>query len=705
MTSKSLPLFFSLFLPLCLLSILLWAFHPSPVYAATIIVTTTTDENDGCAVGTGCSIREAITTAVAGDTIDIPAGTYTLALGQLSVSKSLIFTGAGSATTVINGNATNRVFTVSGVSTVLSLNDLTIRNGAIIGAADGGGMLITAGTVTLADVVVENNSSGRNGGGIYITAGTLTLINTTIQNNTTTTSGGGVYSRGGSVTLQSGQISLNLAASGGGVYVNQGGATFTQEAGTIDQNTATANMGGAGIYVNMGSFVMNGGQINNNTATAPAANDPFPGGGVYIATGSATLNGGEIHNNTAYRGAGVLVNNGTLTLDGGQILSNTATYGGGVYVVQTNGLLDVITGTIAYNAANPAIADFGGGGVYVFNGSITMQGGVIRNNTTNYNGAGINVAQGTVTLTGGEISNNTASNSGGGLYARNSAAVMTVSDAVITNNSPNAFGIEDGTVTFRGNDISTHTTVFRQTGGTLTAYANNISSFTTGVNSTGGTFNGRHNWWGDYTPAGVGNTAAFDYRLGAPVLDWGLGALADGATISGGTGQGVVVSHGSVVPFNLPATPSGTLCSGFYDFFTAPGASNNWTVQVPVSASSACDLTFNSDRLYHFALNGSNAPNTACTPVATCWVLYGSVSHTVGSPRTLNVTLTTAELGGTPIIAGNTSGNSPTAITLSTLTAESHIAWAGLTALAGLLLVTTTAVSLRRRGMNRELNG
>src|SRR5205823_8214495 len=46
--------------------------------ADTVQVTTTTDENDGCLVGTGCSLREAIAVASSGDTVLIPAGTYTL---------------------------------------------------------------------------------------------------------------------------------------------------------------------------------------------------------------------------------------------------------------------------------------------------------------------------------------------------------------------------------------------------------------------------------------------------------------------------------------------------------------------------------------------------------------------------------------------------------------------------------------------------
>ena len=45
--------------------------------AATLTVTKTADTNDSIC-DADCSLREAISTAISGDTIDIPAGVYTL---------------------------------------------------------------------------------------------------------------------------------------------------------------------------------------------------------------------------------------------------------------------------------------------------------------------------------------------------------------------------------------------------------------------------------------------------------------------------------------------------------------------------------------------------------------------------------------------------------------------------------------------------
>ena len=101
-----------------------------PAYAASITVTTTADEFN---TGAACSLREAIQAAntdaafggcAAGagpDTINLPAGTYTLTLtgiedvnhaGDLDVSSSMTIAGAGQGSTIIDGNNADRVFAV-----------------------------------------------------------------------------------------------------------------------------------------------------------------------------------------------------------------------------------------------------------------------------------------------------------------------------------------------------------------------------------------------------------------------------------------------------------------------------------------------------------------------------------------------------------------------------------------------------------------
>lgn len=255
-------------------------------------------------------------------------------------------------------------------------------------------------------------------------------------------------------------------------------------------------------------------------------------------------------------------------------------------------------------------------------------------------------------------------------------------------------------VVVRGNSISNVTTVFNLSNGSLLAYVNNITNFTLGINQTGGTLNGRHNWWGDaVTAVQVGNTNAFNFRLGADVVSWGEGTLGGAALASGsGTGTPIVVSHGrgeANAPFAKATTADGnSQCSDYYDFFVING-NGSWTVTIPIDNIVACDTTYNTDKLFVFALAGG-APNTACTPDTACWNLLAGVSQSP-SGHALQVTLDAATyLQGTPLVAGNDSGEDPTAVSLSTFSVHLNggIMWGAGTAV---FLLLFTWLAYRRR--------
>src|SRR5215218_6265742 len=61
------------------------------------------------------SLRQALADAVTGDTIDVPAGTYTLTSGQLHINgKSLTLNGAGARSTIITAGGASRVWLLNG---------------------------------------------------------------------------------------------------------------------------------------------------------------------------------------------------------------------------------------------------------------------------------------------------------------------------------------------------------------------------------------------------------------------------------------------------------------------------------------------------------------------------------------------------------------------------------------------------------------
>lgn len=182
--------------------------------------------------------------------------------------------------------------------------------------------------------------------------------------------GGGVYVEGGSFIMNGGTIDRCAGMGGGGGVYLTNGASFTMNGGTIKGCTAQNNASGGGVYVNSGcTFMMEGGAIDLCRSVRKA------GGGVYAA-GTFIMSGGKIRSCCTEEGE--------------------PADGGGVYVA-TSGKFEMSGGSIE----NCYIDHEGkGGGVYV-GGTFTMTGGMIKNNAVNKacvedgaEGAGVYVANG-----------------------------------------------------------------------------------------------------------------------------------------------------------------------------------------------------------------------------------------------------------------------------------------------------------------------
>ncbi len=315
-----------------------------PSYAATITVNTTADElnSDG-----DCSLREAIqaantdaavdvcTAGSGADTIDLPAGTYTLGIaaqgedanttGDLDITADLTVNGAGAATTIVDGNALDRVFDIPprgaiGGATV-TISGLIIQNGSLASSAGGG--IRNTGTLTLNSSTVSGNTAGF-GGGIYNRGdGTLELNTSTVSANTATTNGGGIYNEDrGTLTLNGSTVSGNTAGSGrGGGIFNDNRGTLTLNGSTVSGNTATS--GGAGIYDGFGSTLT----LISSTVSANTAGDV--GGGI-LNNGVANLKNTIVANNSTDDCAGSITSaghnldsDGTCSLTGAGDISTT----------------------------------------------------------------------------------------------------------------------------------------------------------------------------------------------------------------------------------------------------------------------------------------------------------------------------------------------------------------------------------------------
>jgi len=200
------------------------------------------------------SLRWAIANAPAGSTITFdgslrgtisrPSSTPTNGRDIL-IGRNLTIRGPGAGILAISGGNAGRVFDVS-KGVLVTISNLTIKNGEPGEGYPNGGGIYNEGTLTLTDSTVSGNRA-LDGGGID-NEGTLTLINSSLSGNSAladdphgTGYGGGIDNEG-TLTLSNSSISSNSAStSGGGIY-NGGRLTLTNSSVSGNKAPAGADM-------------------------------------------------------------------------------------------------------------------------------------------------------------------------------------------------------------------------------------------------------------------------------------------------------------------------------------------------------------------------------------------------------------------------------------------------------------------------------
>lgn len=312
------------------------------VRGATFTVNTTTDAHaaspgagTGLTAGGQISFRSALEAANAtggNHTIIVPAGTYNLTLGMITlndIAENITISGAGALTTVINMTTTSqdRILLIGASGTqpnmITSISGLTFQGGKLKSDDYGGGAIIAGGpsnSLTLTNCIFNNNTidplatalSGVNAGGAvrYNGGGTLTITNCTFSNNSVPKGDGGAVSYflenlvsagNGAVTITNSKFTNNSVTAtggkGGAVHIAaQGrinaGVTFTVDISqnTFDGNSASGTSGtGGAMVINNGFDVGNIAQVHynrfiNNTSTVA------PDGLVVITTTQGEVN-------------------------------------------------------------------------------------------------------------------------------------------------------------------------------------------------------------------------------------------------------------------------------------------------------------------------------------------------------------------------------------------------------------------------------
>jgi hypothetical protein len=210
----------------------------------------------------------------------------TITLGGGSAVYGPMFTIGKGVTLVLDGNITlvGKFGNNSPLIKVLLGGTVIINSGAEITgninvASDGGGVLVEGGTLILNGGSITGNECRSDinnpyGGGAAIMADGKMIMNSgTISNNLAYTIAPAIYPCGGGVgmvngrfTMNGGTIFGNVAHHGGGVYLYN--HNFTMNGGTISSNIATVATG-VFIQANPGSFILNGGIINDTIRYPP----------------------------------------------------------------------------------------------------------------------------------------------------------------------------------------------------------------------------------------------------------------------------------------------------------------------------------------------------------------------------------------------------------------------------------------------------
>ena len=349
-----------------------------------------------------CSLRGAIIAAnvdAIGDTINIPAGTYTLTQvgsgenaaldGDLDITKNVLIEGAGAGTTIIDGNGLvtgEGVFSI-GVNASAGISNLTITGGT---ASQGGGIRVS-GTLSIDNCELHDNSATNGGGAIYGFRSDITVLLCTFSSNHAlgASAGGAIntYSDTGSnsLTVQSSVFTSNDAGlHGGAIYTN--GDAVTIQRSTISGNQALTGDGGG---INKSDATGDQIEIIDSTLTG---NSAIGGGGLYFAgQTTATITRSTIQGNSASTeesgngGGGVNFAGTSLSITNSTITGNTATNnGGGLLTRIGNGGTTLTNVTITANAANSDSTGGGvGGGIYSGFGTLAYVNTIIAGNSGN----------------------------------------------------------------------------------------------------------------------------------------------------------------------------------------------------------------------------------------------------------------------------------------------------------------------------------
>lgn len=225
--------------------------------------------------------------------------------------------------------------------------------------------------------------------------------------------------KGGSLTINGPSISNAQIITKGDLTLNSGKISDTK-------------LEGPTIFVNAGTFTMNGGEVSGNEAVESSTPKPvelkkigdfYQYSPITVYSGTFTLNAGTISSNKSFLKGGAIgawgadSSKANVNIFGGEIKDNKAEHssknaqGGSIYIINCD--FEMHDGVISKNIAEE------GGGIAAIKSKMTFSGGNITENTNNGDflgeGGGILAYDTNINIKNINISNNTANGDGGGI--------------------------------------------------------------------------------------------------------------------------------------------------------------------------------------------------------------------------------------------------------------------------------------------------
>lgn len=259
------------------------------------------------------TIRQAILAAVPGDVVQLRPGRYQEARLELRDGVTIKGDPANPDNHVIDAGGHGRVFRAEGVSDA-QLIGVTVTGGRAVGpgsySASGGGVFISRSSVSLQNVIFDDNQAEASGGGVRAAYSEVELVDCVFRSCQAVKGGGALdLSYDCTATAMRTTFEDNRAAWGGAISARTGSSCLIEYSDFIGNSTLPPQELGGAFFADHAARVT----FRHCLMTGNSARQ---GGAARLADAISGFGNCTIDQNTAWdQGAGFMVRGGSLVLD------------------------------------------------------------------------------------------------------------------------------------------------------------------------------------------------------------------------------------------------------------------------------------------------------------------------------------------------------------------------------------------------------